>query len=410
MRASMSLPDTRAPSGECAGTRALRRPEPLTLLYAVFVGLFLAGVATYYEPGCRFTRLVLLGDTFAAQAVPRLKALPHWIEPDSNGYDGQFYAQIALHPLLDEPALVSAMDDFGYRSKRVLFSWTAWVLGLGRSDWVLTAFSLQNVVCWLVLAGLLLRWFPPVSWENFVRWLGILFGYGALMSVRASMLEGPSVLMLVLAVMLVERGARRGAFATIALATLGKETNLLSVVAAAPATRPWIDARAWLRWTLGAALAALPLLAWVLSIWVRFRPASVSGLGTLRLPLTSYVEKWADVARHIAELGWQPHTYWGLFMLVALTAQAVALLAWRRWTDPWWRLGAIYLVLGAFLGPQMWFGVPGSTYRVLLPMTVAFNFALPSRGWRSWPLLVLGNLGVLQGFDALRVPLLRHLF
>jgi hypothetical protein len=42
---------------------------------------------------------------------------------------------------------------------------------------------------------------------------------------------------------------------------------------------------------------------------------------------------------------------------------------------------------------------------VLLPMTCAFNVLLVRvPGWRFWPLVVLGNLTVLHGLEALQTP------
>ena len=55
------------------------------------------------------------------------------------------------------------MDLAPYRARRILFSWTAFLLGLGRPAWILEAYALQNVAGWLLLAALLTRWMPLTS-------------------------------------------------------------------------------------------------------------------------------------------------------------------------------------------------------------------------------------------------------
>ena len=47
---------------------------------------------------------------------------------------GQFYVQLALDPLLRDPAIEQALDNFPYRSRRILFSWTAFLLDLGQPE------------------------------------------------------------------------------------------------------------------------------------------------------------------------------------------------------------------------------------------------------------------------------------
>ena len=91
-----------------------------------------------------------------------LRAIPHFRSPLVS-YDGQFYAQRALDPLLRDPEVDHAMDLAPFRARRILFSWTAYLLGMGRPAWIIEAYALQNVVCWLIIAVLLTRWLSPVS-------------------------------------------------------------------------------------------------------------------------------------------------------------------------------------------------------------------------------------------------------
>ena len=136
-------------------------------LYVLAVVIFLVSIGRYYDRDTGFTPLIIFGDTFDKQALPAVRAVPHYVHRDSGGYDGQFYAQLAVDPLLRDPAIADALDTVAYRARRILFSWTAFLLGLGQPRWILQAYALQNVGCWLALAWVLLRWLPPFDIKNF---------------------------------------------------------------------------------------------------------------------------------------------------------------------------------------------------------------------------------------------------
>ena len=86
------------------------------------------------------------------------------------------------------------MDLAPFRARRILFSWTAYALGLGRPAWILEAYALQNVVAWLMLALLLTRWLPPAApVAALALWIACLFSHGLLWSVRFALLDGPSL-------------------------------------------------------------------------------------------------------------------------------------------------------------------------------------------------------------------------
>ena len=70
------------------------------------------------------------------------------------------------------------------------------------------AYALQNVLCWLGLAALLLRWFKPVDWDNCLRWAAVLFSSGLIVSVRGSLVDGPGLLLVAAGVALFESGSR----------------------------------------------------------------------------------------------------------------------------------------------------------------------------------------------------------
>ena len=84
------------------------------------------------------------------------------------------------------------------------------------------------------------------------------FSHGLLTSVRSALLDGPSMLLIALAIAASERGRLFTSAAIAGVAGLGRETNLLSVAGLPRPGHPW----RWLKLGFALALAALPLLLW----------------------------------------------------------------------------------------------------------------------------------------------------
>src|ERR1022692_2490463 len=132
--------------------------------YVIAVVTFLAVCAQFYIPGKGFTYLIMFGEKPSPYYIPQLRAIDHYELENSSGYDAQYYAQIAMQPRLSDPALKRGVDSLAYRARRILFCWTAYGLAFGDPAWAMHIYSVQNIVCWLLLAGVLLRWFPATSW------------------------------------------------------------------------------------------------------------------------------------------------------------------------------------------------------------------------------------------------------
>src|SRR5206468_5063688 len=126
----------------------------------VLMLLFFASVARFYHRGTGFTALIGFPPAGDSEP-PALQAVPHYQYPLSASYDGQFYAQRALDPLLRDPTIDRGMDLAPFRARRILFSWTAYALGMGKPVWILEAYALQNVFCWVAIAALLTKWVQP---------------------------------------------------------------------------------------------------------------------------------------------------------------------------------------------------------------------------------------------------------
>src|SRR3954451_7202753 len=136
--------------------------------------LFLASVGRFYHSGTGFTALIGFPEGSDYEA-PAMAQVPHFKYPAWASYDGQFYAQRALDPLCRDPLVDRAMDLPPFRARRILFSWTAHLLGMGRPAWIINVYAIQNVVCWILLAGILTRWMPPTTGRGLALWTACLF-------------------------------------------------------------------------------------------------------------------------------------------------------------------------------------------------------------------------------------------
>jgi hypothetical protein len=379
-----------------------RRPHGwYWLAYGAALGFFIWTAAHFYIPGKGFTCLIYFGGNPELHRIRELQPLDYYVYQDSNGYDGQYYAQMAVKPLLRSRDLRSAVDNLPYRARRMLFSWTACLLGLGQPGWVLQAYALQNIIAWLLLGWLLLRWFPPTGPGNVVRWLGTMFAWGLTMSVREALMDGPSLLLIAWGVALAEQGRRWSSACVLGVAGLGRETNLLAACTHAP-EREW-NRREILN-ALGRGLVmAAPLVFWLVCLWSLFGQPSNAGSRNFARPFEAFFAKWVDTLVDFRANGWDSTARWTLVLLGSLTVQFVVIVLRPQWTNVWWRIGAAYAILMVFLGEAVWEGSPGAAARVLLPLTLAFNVVAP-RGWRWGLVLLLGNLSMLSAVDQLKAP------
>lgn len=348
-------------------------------------------VAAKFDRVSGFTSLLHSGEPWATRRVPAAQSLPLAVTPSSTGYDGQFYAQIALSPSLREPALDTALDAPAYRARRILGPLLAHCAGFGRPWPVLNAFALLNVACWLGFAWLLWREIDDSSAAGTARWLACALSLGVLDSVRQSLVDLPALLLLLIAV----RQSRRdtapvSATTALALANLTKETSLLASLALLG--WPCRDRR---RPLFALAACAVPLAIWVIYVAQRFPTTPItSGSGNFTWPILGAAVQLAVSVREVAVGNLDSRHTFAILGILGLGLQAGVLWRHRSPGNPWWRIGAAYSVLLLFLGPWVWSGY-WAACRAVLPLTIAFNLLI-APGRTFWPLLILGNLTALH--------------
>ncbi len=361
----------------------------LYLLAGAWMGL---KIADYYVPGYGFTYLIGVGEeTPLAIDWAEKRDVAVYKHFRSPGYDAQYYAQLALDPMLSDPELVHSVDNLAYRARRILFAWSAYLFGFGQPDLVLNVFALQNVVCWILLGFLLCRWFPPVDGDRTFRWLGIMLSIGTCFSVFSALVDAPSLLLIALALRWIEQGHPWRASAVLALGGLAKETNVMAAAALAPAN--WKSGRGWGQAVIKGLIVAVPLVGWfALLRWRLPEQGQLAGARNFALPFVDWGARWAELLGGLSAepIDWK-YLPAALATHLSLTAQAAFLLGWWRWREAGWRLTVPFAALTLVLGAAVWEGYPGASSRVLLPMLLGFNLLVP-RGKRWLALLVVGNL------------------
>jgi len=370
------------------------------VIRVILVTAVLLLVARHYDPVYGFTSLIGFAENGQPHESRTLQAIPHYRNPGGASYDGQYYAQLALDPLLLEPDTGTLMDSPPMRARRILLPMTAYVLGLGRRAAVLQAYAVQNVLFWLVFAWWLARRFKTDDWRGLAIWAACLLTFGMLGSVRAALIDGPSLLLVAIAVSAAEEGHVKTAAAVIGVSVLARETNILAAVVLLPLAgtrRP----RVWELVVCGV-LLALPGLLWFDYLRSIYRSMVFQQGRSFAVPLVAFAGKWSQVLREgLLTPGAPP--LWrspSALVLVSLTVQAVNLLRRPNLASPWWRVGAVFTLLMLSVSEIVWEGEPGATARVVLPMTLAFNLTLPA-GRSFWVWWATGNLACAAGVMAL---------
>jgi hypothetical protein len=367
--------------------------------YGLVIAAFIAAVGRYYHPAYGFTAFIEFPAAGHAYEIPAVRDAPHYDHPHSGGYDGQFYAQLAVEPLVRNPVLDTAVDDPPYRAHRILFSWIAYAAGLGNPAWILQAAALQNVIVWLLLAWLLWRWIPPTSGRNATLWAGTLLAHGTLMSVRYALPDGLSLLLVALAVLAMERGRPIAAGVVLGLAALARETALVAAGMFLRIVRQPRGVRlaAW-----AGALTVLPLAVWLDYLRSIYRAKALAGGGHITVPFSGVLSEVESIAHHVSQGRLLPLAD-ETAALIAFTAQA-AWIAWRvargirdRDLPAWALVAPAFLLLALVAHPVVWDGAPGAYTRVAMPLTMGVNVLMAREPRVSWWWIALANLGVIPG-------------
>lgn len=371
--------------------RRLRLGQVVVVLMLVAMPLKI--LVDSYVPGHGFLSLIHFGESFSGTRLTEVNQfVPPLQSPD--GYDGQFYAQIALHPSLDDERLVEAVDNAAYRARRIGLPALAAGLGLGRPDWVLNIYSVLNFFFWALLLGMLLRFIGLRCRRDILLFIALLWTSGTLVSCARALTDLPASVLGVAAVL--TPGAWLIPVCLLSGGALIKETSVLSFMAA-----PWPiggRARIW-RVFLSAVLLIVPLLVWLVYIQRVIGGAEGAGISNFEWPLLGVLQKLSLATDNLLYdspgRGTLLRNGFEVLGPLSLCVQAVYLFIHPRVHMPAWRLGIGFAALLMVLGPAIWAEQYGYS-RVLLPLTMAFNLVLHQHGqgraYGAW--YAAGNVGL----------------
>lgn len=354
---------------------------------------FLALLFGKFDSESGFSELSGFGEDYQRPKIHAAAGLEIYHKPNSTGYDGQFYAQIAIDPSLRDPGFSEAIDHPSYRARRILQPAIAWTLGLGQATAVLQTHSLLNVLCLGLCGWLLLTWLPPGSWENFARWFLCVFSMGALESVRYSLADLPALTLALATIALLEKGRGKLAIVANTLSALSKETSLINAALflSPGKTNDKPFAKRLALACIAGLIALASFAAWMAYVSSLF-PPTLNTSENIGLPFRGLYRGVIGSLTELSQNGFSDRYFFRLLALLGLIFQFAYLLAKPQPRSRIWALGIIYGILFITLGDAVWRGYWAGC-RITLPMTVAFNILYtPKNKTALWCGLILTNL------------------
>ena len=378
-------PDHRtAPSGQPA-------PRLIAASCALVIAVVLAAVfVPHFHRDTGLTSLIRFGERQKHLLAPELAGVPVYLVPHHDGFDGKYYAHMALHPPWVYHDLIEHYDFPAYRLRRVFLPALARGLGLGQPWWIVHIYSFFNVLAWLATAWLLTAWLPLRNWVNFGRWAGCLLAAGVLESLRGSLTDLPSLLLMLAGMRWWEtRRSRLGGSVALTAGVLTRDTVALSVLGLLWPNPPVV--KGFARAALWGGLIVLPTALWSLYVSHYF-PTSVSGVeGNFNWPFRAVAGTAVDALEHLRRGDEDSGRYtFRLVTIFSFMVQAGVVLTHWRQGPQWLRVALPFIILFPFLGLPVWEG-PWGFWRAILPVTIAFCFLVPANRWFV-PLLLAGSL------------------
>ncbi len=372
----------------------LRRFAPLIVVSAMLLlSAAIAYQAQGFGNGPGISGFALISRHHARE----LKISSVALTSNSQGYDGQFYYLLVVHPSLlvtcvngwKDPVSACPIDTPPLRFERIGYPMLAWLASLGQP--ILAPFALLLVNFLAILATAVIVGQLCVE-AGASRWLGAAAGLfcGEISGFLRDLADPVAVLLLVVAVALFRRERWLAGSLALAAALLTRE----QIVVCLPfLLLPLLAQRRWLLLAQSATLALLPFAAWQIVLKALYGVWPLTGVdtGAAQLDYVPFLGLW------VARAG---PNFWFIVLGVAIPltcAAAVALLALRRqsargmMTDPLPLLVFCYALLLSLTYWFQWSDLWGPS-RLAAPVVVLAVIVaarLPQPGWRHYYGLLL---------------------
>jgi hypothetical protein len=238
--------------------------------------------------------LTVAGDSYVDPA----RADGFYVRRNSDGYDGQFYARIAIEPLSVAPRVNGiAFDDPAWRMHRIVYPLLAHLVSLGRPAFVPASLLLVNLaglgaLGWLAWSIAYQQGLPRAAPFVLVAWPGF----------AVAISHDTTEIIAALCVLGAADSWMRGRLTRYALlgaaATLTRETSILLLLGVAFVEAVSVVHRRRLSWRFAmAGLAIVPFVVWNMTIGIFWHavPQGNSVTSNLALPLFGPFAMMAEV-------------------------------------------------------------------------------------------------------------------
>jgi len=366
---------------------AYRAPEWVryTVCVACIGFILLALLGAYHAP-YGFTDMLRYGSAFEPNVPLEVKQVRRRIF-SGPGYDGQFYADLAIDPTLRQKNKRAFMDLPQYRSRRIFLPLCAYLAGRGNPSLTLNAYGVCNFFFWIGLVVLVFMRMRPSRIQEYACALAIVFSAGVTGSVLYALTDMPALVLLFTALLCPVIWPL-----ALSAAVLTRETTIMF----APVffIMEKLKNGSVMPGALKVCAALLPPMLWYAYCMKRI-PEPVVMQHIFGFPFLAMLHRLASIMHHFPQTLYREQL---MFFPVAasLTTQMCFFFARRNFTDPLWLAGATGAVFIALMGYGPWMDY-GWVLRYSLPMTFAFNFLLAKqcpRVFIAW--FIPGNLGCMM--------------
>ena len=349
----------------------------------ICMAIILLVLRNNYSTKYGFTDLVCCGANFEPRILDEEKQVPRRIFPGI-GFDGQFYAMLAIDPFLTHKNLKNALDLPQYRSRRIFLPLCAFLAGHGNPTLSFNAYAVGNFAFWIGLCILVFYKIRPRSVQEYACALLIIFSSGVFASALLALTDMPSTVLLFAALLL-------PFFWPVLLccAVLARETTLIFTPAVL--LMEGLQKRKYQSIVLKTAIAMVPVILWYCYCMLRL-PEGFFTEKVLGFPFLAMAHRLGSIVHHL------PKTL-SLFQLryfltaISLTTQCAYFALRRRPADPLWLTGAINAFFFILMGHIPWMQWSWML-RYCLPMTFSFNFLMARENQRTFvKWFAMGNIG-----------------